>query len=142
MKTRTDVIETARKALGTKFTHQGRTLEFGLDCVGLLLWTAHQLELTKYDFRAYPREPTGELLPEIEKHLPRLASPRDAQAGDVLAMAFGSPMHIALVTARNGNRLTIIHAVPAQGVIEHDLDEVLWGHVYSAYKIPLEKWRY
>lgn len=139
--TREEFIETARRALGTRFRHQGRTLEFGLDCVGLLLWTAHQSELTTYDFRAYPREPNGELLPEIEKHLTKLPSARSARPGDVLAMAFGSPMHVALVTGIEP-RLRVIHAVPDQGVIEHDLDEVLWGHVHAAYQVPLQPWGY
>lgn len=55
---RSRVIEEARRHLGVRWQHLGRT-DHGLDCVGLIVVVCVALGLSDYDLRTYPREPVS-----------------------------------------------------------------------------------
>jgi len=84
MVTLADIVDEARRHLGTPYAHQGR-LPGPLDCVGLIVGVAAGLGLSEYDDRTYGPMPDGvSLHRHLEHAMIRLASPELAQAGDML----------------------------------------------------------
>lgn len=127
MTTRLEVIEQARKYLGVRFHHQGRN-SAGLDCAGLVVRVAHDLELSSFDSRDYGREPNAGMLKSVmESNMDRV---RKYVPGDVVLMRFNKePQHLAIVT-----ELGIIHAyAQARKVVEHSLDTVWLSRIIAAY---------
>ncbi len=62
------VMEIARSWVGTKFHHQGRRKNVGVDCIGLIVGVAQELGLNVEDKTDYAREPKdGELKAALEK---------------------------------------------------------------------------
>lgn len=135
MTMRSELVSRARHYLGTPFLHQGRDSS-GLDCVGLLIRVAHDLELTDFDFREYQARPDGETMQRLlDEHLDRLDSVSDAQPGDVLAMRYRAPQHAAIITTIDQDgEFTVIHATE-RGVAEHRLDSLWMRKVYGAYRV-------
>lgn len=132
--TREQFIAHARTCLGARFRHQGRAPEQGLDCVGLLLYTAHSLGLTTFDYTAYPRHPDPD---QLEAHLKAMLEPisvDQAKPGDVYRFAFnGEAIHVGLATD-----IGVIHSYAiARKVVEHGLDDKWSAMVIEAYKIPM-----
>jgi len=131
MATNDQVIETARRYVGVPFIHQGRT-DRGLDCIGLIVRVAHDLELSAADFRRYGREPDGRTFQdELKKHLDRRL---DGQfdGGDILSFALpGYPCHVGIYT----NDGTIIHALSRRGkVVEHKLSQDWRRKIRGVYR--------
>ena len=126
-----DIIKTARRAVGVPFKHQGRDLK-GLDCAGLLIWTARELGIEHFDHPAYSRRPLGQLLQEIMDGQPALVRvARKPVAGDVLLMRFTKePQHVALCAGD-----TVIHSYEAVGkVCEHRLDDEWRRRIVRVYQ--------
>lgn len=127
MTTRKDIIETARKYLGVRYKHQGRT-RFGLDCLGLVVRVAHDLGLSDEDSTDYGNVPDGKrLMLEFDK---RLDVVNHGQPGDVLLMRFDqNPQHLAIITDKG-----IIHSyAQARAVVEHGLDDVWSNRIVRTY---------
>lgn len=85
MITREDIVREARALIGTKFRHQGRDPETGIDCLGLLVCVARALghEPTS-DFTNYPRRPDPQkLLAGLRGELTEIAID-EARDGDVV----------------------------------------------------------
>ena len=133
---REQIIQTARGYLGVKYMHQGRSRN-GVDCIGLVLLVAHDLNLTDFDIDHYSRVPSGMMMQrKLREHCARLAI-SEIQPGDVLHIAYGSqPQHLALVTDQG-----MIHADNIRGVVEHGLTKYWLGKVRGAYRLPgVEAW--
>lgn len=132
------IISCARACVGTKFRHQGRLQNVGLDCVGLLAWVAHSLDLDVRDCLDYNRRPAHGLL---EKHLAASGlvpiEVSDARPGDVALFRFeGPPQHVA-VLADAHKPFSMIHAyMPARYVVEHRMDEIWQERFVGAYRFP------
>lgn len=127
--TKQDVINQARKYLGVRYKHQGRT-EFGLDCLGLLVKVAHDLGISKADSNDYGRVPDGrKMMRQLEEHLDITTSP---EPGDILLFRFqGEPRHLAIKTD-----IGMIHSYAEQKkVVEHRMDEVWKSRLVRAYRI-------
>ena len=60
------VVAEARSWIGVRWRHQGRSKEFGVDCVGLIQQVGRALGLTDYDWQAYDRDSSAE---DIHRHL-------------------------------------------------------------------------
>lgn len=136
---REQIIATARKYLGVRFQHQGRTAN-GLDCLGLLIRVGHDIGYSDFDFTAYDRNPDGEFfLQEMCRHL-HLLKPEQALPGDVLLMRyFAFPQHVAFISEVLPDGWKVIHAFNQRGVIEHDLD-ARWltsnrAKIFSAFSL-------
>lgn len=103
-----DIVEEARKWIGTPWRHVGRS-EHGLDCVGLGVVVARGLGITQYDARDYSKTPNGTLI----KHFERVATEvpiAEAQEGDFYVIKDGPyPFHVAFLSYIDG-RPHIIHA--------------------------------
>ena len=88
----------ARALIGTRFRPQGRSPQFGLDCVGLVICSfdlpAHSI---RCDYRLRG-DHKGELLREMGKWFRRIARSQ-SRAGDALLMQVASDqVHLGVVT--------------------------------------------
>lgn len=137
------LIQSARKYIGVKFRHRGRTRS-GLDCAGLV-WKAYQdcgVELP--DFRLYSTEPSshGPGLTNYVEHA--LGSPvhvapvkeSDLMLEDVLVMRFAKePHHVGLVGRHPTGALSLIHADGHTGrVLEHRLSEDIIRRITHVFR--------
>lgn len=136
-------VSAARRYLGTKFKHRGRT-ERGLDCAGLA-WIAYRdcgLELP--DFRKYGREPHNDgLVTHIKQALgePVAVAPvrrSDLCVGDVIVVRFEvEPHHVAIVTDYPYGGFAMLHACGHNDkVIEHRLADDHVARVTHVFRMP------
>jgi cell wall-associated NlpC family hydrolase len=140
-----DVVRRARVYLGTPFLHQGRVLGRGVDCVGLILSVAEDLQLVdragrpfkRSDYHNYGRQPLerfvhDECLARLEKR--PLAELKD---GDVVSMRVPHlPTHTAIVALRDGVE-HVIHAYEgSSGVVEHILSLPWRRRIVGAFCFP------
>lgn len=135
---RLDVVAKAREYLHTPFVHQGRLKGIGVDCVGLLIGIAHELDVCEVEQVAYRRQEDGRVLLEmLEKHLTRLPEDAEPLPGRILAFRYrNAPQHAAVVTEADGEgRFSIIHALE-RGVVEHALDERWKRRLCGIFEIP------
>lgn len=130
MTTGAEIVSAARKYLGVRWRHQGRS-SLGVDCLGLLVLVGKDLGLESRDTTDYARLPDGaRLMRELDEQLTRVA---EHQAGDILLMRFNSsPQHLAIKTD-----IGIIHAyAQARKVVEHSLDSVWSSRIVCSYRLP------
>lgn len=128
-----DIIRTARDVIGARFRHLGRDPANGLDCAGLIVHVAKELDIVHDDLPVYPRLPSGGLLESMLDAQPELERVKGRpNAGDILLMRFGGdPQHLAILTADN----TIVHAwAIARKVCEHDLTDEWRRRIVRAYR--------
>lgn len=136
MTTRADIVSAARAYLGTPFVHQGRLRGAGVDCVGLLICMARDLGITDVEYTGYRRTGDGGLLMQaLESHLVRLPDDVFFQAGQVLAIRYRNPQHVAVVTGAAPDGITIVHAIE-RGVTEHILDARWRRRIYAIFDFP------
>lgn len=127
---REKIIHAARSYIGVPWKHQGRSIH-GLDCAGLVVRVAHDLELSAFDTSDYGRDPLGGRLQLI---LEQEAVRNDQyQLGSILLMRFkDEPQHLAIVSDYG-----IIHAHAAvRKVVEHRLDDLWRSRIVAAYDFP------
>ena len=140
-----DVIACARRFSGVRFMHQGRSTA-GLDCLGLLILTAQNLNLRfadnpveVLDIPTYGTRPDVALLKQkLDMHLMPIAL-TDVAEGDVVVLKVdGLPQHLAMITDYPlKGELGMIHAyAPARQVVEHRYDAQWRRHTYLAYRLP------
>jgi len=120
MTTRTQVVECARSFLGTPFHHQARLKHVGVDCIGLVIGVARELNLIAPDFdiQAYPRIPDGTtLLDTARQHMTEIDK-STVQPGDVVVISFGLlPQHFGFFGDYRHGGLSIIHAASNAGKV-------------------------
>lgn len=131
MTTPEDVIREARTWMHVPFHHQGR-VRAGVDCIGLVIVVSRTLGLLPpdFDFKAYGRNPNGELEGKIAAYCPPLAEP---QPGCVLVIKWWKlAHHVAILTGP-----TMIHSHQAfQGVAEHRFDDRWRKRCLSFHALP------
>ena len=138
------IVAAARGWIGTRFHHQGRSRN-GVDCLGLLVGVARELELqstqgallVKSDVQDYGHIPDGKKLRATLGGLMQEVQGDAMQAGDVLLMRFErEPQHLAIVSDHPQGGLGIIHAyAAARKVVEQRLDALWKSRVISIYRI-------
>lgn len=89
-------VAEAKKLVGTKYLHQGRTVN-GVDCLGLVVLPAIACGLKVIDCTVYPKLGAGpQLLAALEEQLVRCDG---TQIGDILVFDLGSAnYHLAIRT--------------------------------------------
>jgi len=110
MTTRADVVATARQHLGTPWVHQGRTPGLAIDCAGLVILVARQLQLVADDFdvNGYSRWPDGSMLDWCGQFMQPLA---EIELGAVLVLATEHfPQHLGIVGDYTHGGWSLIHA--------------------------------
>lgn len=132
------IVKTARTYIETPFKHQGRKKGIGIDCAGLIIQVAKELEYFSDDvITVYSRLPDGHTVKErCEKFLERLRNKNDMQAGDVVLMRLGKfPQHVGILGNSSQYPFTIIHAYgPYKKVVEHRLDEKWERRIIAVYR--------
>lgn len=142
--TRQDVVDEARKWLGTPFHHQGRVLGVGVDCVGLISETGKGLGLTSHDSIDYSREPDGvSLVRELQVAGLIGVSKDEMQMGDVLVFHFKRmPRHVAILSREPGvdgpeDFGKIIHAhMGVDNAVETHLARSWMNNISHVFRIP------
>ena len=119
---RTQIVEAARQWIDTPFHHQARLKHVGVDCVGLVIGVARELELVPQDLDVlgYPRTPDGtSLMATMRQHMAEIDR-AVMQPGDVIVVSFDKdPQHLAILGDYRHGGLSIIHAAGNTGrVIE------------------------
>ena len=136
MVTRAEIVAEGRTYIGTRFIHQGRKKQCGVDCIGLLTGIAQAFELTHHDRKSYDKYPTESiLLPELEKTLEEIPI-EEAQPGDILVFWISKrtkiPQHLGLMTD-----IGMIHTYQNLGkVVEHGLDIRWTRRLCHAFRFP------
>jgi NlpC/P60 family putative phage cell wall peptidase len=129
------IVETARECIGTPWHHQGRVVGVGLDCVGMLEYVGHTLNLTDFHAHDYARIPDGVTMQAtMDLHLDRVPF-SERQTGDILLFRIKEqPQHVGIITDING-REGIIHAhAPSRRVVEHGMDSIWKARVVQCYR--------
>jgi hypothetical protein len=147
MTTPQDIIRAARGWIGTPFHHQARVKGVGVDCIGLLVGIARELELTDdkglpladYDQPNYSPLPDGRgLKTAVSLHLLELASAGEASLGDVYLFRFQQdPQHVGILSELPDGAASIIHCYSNTGkVVEHRLNDTWRKLIVAAYRFP------
>lgn len=130
-----ELVDQARKYLGTPFKHRGRT-KFGLDCAGLIVRSYLDLGRPVKDLRIYGREPHRDGLRQtvLSNQVDRVYGPWEP--GDVLLMKFvREPHHLGIAGDYFAGGLSLIHSYGEIGrVVEHRLDDVWKSRVLEVYR--------
>ncbi|WP_025898616.1 NlpC/P60 family protein [Sneathiella glossodoripedis] len=100
----------ARQWLGVRWQHQGRSREFGVDCIGLCLKVFESAGYVFEDETDYARRSDGSRLHRVlSQKLDRVRA-ADAQAGDLALFNEGrGAVHVGILS-RVGEELSLIHA--------------------------------
>ena len=131
MTTREDLQRVARTYIGTPYVHQARTPGRGLDCAGILIALARELDLHFPDRKGYSRQADGVTLrAELDDRLDPIDA---AEPGDVLLLWIrrpAKPQHVALLTDYG-----ILHSYADVGrVVETVMDEWWRARIVQAYR--------
>lgn len=103
------IIEAARRWLGVRWKHQGRTRS-GIDCLGLIVLVAKELGIADTDEKTYSRRPDGKELLARFRHEMDEVMLNQIRPADVLMFADSLyPCHVGFVSEKHG-QLHIIHA--------------------------------
>ena len=143
------IVIAARSWIGTRFSHQGRRKKSthdagGVDCLGLLIGVAHELDLkdrtgrrfADSDCADYSKVPDGNRLHETLAELLELVAMEQMRAGDIALFRLdGNPQHLGIISDY-ANGLGIIHAyVPSRNVVENRLDESWQEKIVAVFRL-------
>lgn len=138
---RQQIVNEARSYVGVRYRHDGRSREYGIDCLGLLYRVGEALEFAgcaeASDAEPWPHMLEGKILKSICDRMFRTIAPRQVQPGDILLFAEGfRPSHVAIVAELQGRR-TMIHAwYPARKVVENSIDQQWQNKIVACYRYP------
>lgn len=166
MVTRRQIVDEARKWVGTPFRHQGRERGKAVDCVGLALCVGDDLILSdvqgmpflRSDYLNYGPQPVGRFVhEECKRRLVNLAlldasgklvalpgqpmihgnGPHFLDVGNLLTLRVPSvPCHVAIVSDILGG-LGIIHAYAGSDkVVEHVLNTKWLKRIEGVFQFP------
>ena len=130
---RIQIVAAARSMLGIKYFHAGRN-EYGVDCIGLLICSAHIIGMDVLDNTSYsPIVNTDFLRTRLQETCIPIDR-KDILPGDIVLLNAGrSPQHMAMIT--QVEPMYIIHAHQTIGrVIEHRADEKWQKRIVAFYR--------
>lgn len=105
---REEIVELVRSTLETRWSHQGRNPQTGLDCAGLVIWVGWEAGYIPRDFdvQGYRRDPDGRtLLAALQTHAQQ-KSWADWEPGDFVLLRDISttwPCHLGFLVKRPGS---------------------------------------
>ena len=128
------MIAAARQCLGVRFRLQGRNPATGLDCIGLMLWSASAAGLSIADQNDYVLHDDPGRLDAALAASPFIRAGTGApQAGDIARFEHaGLALHLGIITPA-----TLIHAdARLRRVVEHRLDDDWYRRLVSLWRYP------
>lgn len=136
-----DIIEEARRWIGTPWRHQAYLRGVGCDCIGLIGGVAAEVGLNRVwlspetaRFKSYGRHPNPDMLLEAcDNFLDPIRRPE--ALGDILVFSFvdRSPQHFGLLSRLDPHY--IIHAhISAGRVVENRLDDKWLRRLMRTYR--------
>lgn len=135
--TRQDIVDTARKALGTPWVHQGRVVPAGVDCAGLILWVLRQHGISNFEPPPYSRNAKwDEFLGFFQRELVEIPI-SEAREGSVLVFRqFVFPCHCGIIT-QLGDDPKFIHSYMTRGRVVEERYLKPWpGVTRAAFDYP------
>lgn len=138
MTTRDEIVAEARKYLGVRWVHQGRSM-LGLDCIGLPIVIAQAFDIVGEIEHDYPRLPDGTFVKSFTD-MAEMVNPMSAmQPGDILLFAERSHMcHCGILTDYRNEPGVIQAAAAYRKVIETPLQNMpaVFGRPRFVFKFP------
>lgn len=143
------IVIAARAWIDTRFSHQGRRKKSaydagGVDCLGLLIGVAQELNLKDRVGRAfansdttdYSKVPDGNRLQATLGRLLESIAIEQMRAGDIVLFRLdGNPQHLGIISD-HAHGFGIIHAyAPSRKVVENRLDESWEEKIVSVFRI-------
>lgn len=133
MTARDKIVAAARGWLGTPFHHQGRLKGVGVDCAGVIVEVARELNIGDVDMQGYGHRPDSRELERLcHEHMTRVPVDQ-AKPGDVLLILIDkAPQHLAFRTD-----VGMLHSyAPARRVVEHRIDDGWASQIVAAFTMP------
>jgi cell wall-associated NlpC family hydrolase len=133
------IVLAARSLLKTPYAAHQRTAGVGIDCAGVPIIVARMVGLKPPDFDVnnYALQPDGTLLKHCDEHMDRIPK-REMRAGDCVIVSWGddNARHFGIVAdhPKYSGELSIIHATPKHGVVEHRLVPDRHMRIVAAYR--------
>lgn len=141
------IIDAARRYIGVRFRHQGRSACTGVDCLGLLVCVSQDLGLgwpqqlhKKMQENDYSHLPDEQYLRNSIEMFLWASSASTPRPGEIALMKVdGRVQHLGIIAMHPIHEVpTIIHAyAPARKVVEHVLDNRWHAAIMQRYKLAL-----
>lgn len=129
------IVSKAREFLETPYHHQGRVKGAGVDCAGLVICVAHELNLSGYDINNYPKESDGIELKQLLNENAIVTKKRDI--GNIVLLKIKQvPQHCGIIGIKD-DFMTLIHACrKRKKVVEIELTKQYVDKIVSIYQFP------
>ncbi|OUR76600.1 hypothetical protein A9Q83_13585 [Alphaproteobacteria bacterium 46_93_T64] len=128
------IVAEARRWIGVRWRHQGRSYHKGVDCIGLCLKVAEELDFEIPEISDYPRRQNGSVLTKSMGTLLRPISLKNWQQGDIaLFREGGFPIHTGFLSLKGGQRMVIHAHARRRKVVEEALD--IFGAPMAVYRL-------
>jgi len=134
-----NIVNEARTWKNTRFVHQGRLKQIGVDCVGFISEVAKNAGVLGIDIPSdYRPHEDGEIMLRLLRDHLELVD--EMQPGDVIALCDEAlqnediPRHLAIVTEVKPHTTFVIHA-SQHGVREHRMDGQWLKRIHSIWRI-------
>ncbi|MEE8608991.1 MAG: NlpC/P60 family protein [Nitrospiraceae bacterium] len=137
---RETLVESVRTWIDVPYRDKGRNRQ-GVDCIGLLLVAAQEVNLTAYDTLDYPRRPNPQdFLRGMKSHLDRIPK-TEAGHGDIMVFAEPRhPCHVGILDVEPNGTVYVIHAyAPVRKVIREPLTADRRKRAMMAFRLPAER---
>lgn len=120
---RQQIIDEARKWLGVRFRHQGRTVH-GIDCAGLVAVVGNELGLIDFDYTTYKRQSLPHVFIDTFRGIMKEKSMMDRLPGDVLlTRSMDHTCHSVFFSEMPDGSESMIHAYAiTRKVVEEPFD--------------------
>lgn len=107
-----DIVARAKEYVGVRWRHQGRSLDTGVDCAGLLVCVGHDLGLTDFDSIQYSRRPNPRHFKQILLQAGcTIINAGQVANGDILRLAESKhPVHVGIYEKDERGQEWIIHS--------------------------------
>lgn len=142
---RLGIAAAAQSLIRSPFIHQGRIPGEAIDCLGVVVCSAHACNFKLEDYKTYARNPDSRvLLQKLEERMVSI-SVEDAWIGDVLCfwvVREERPQHFGILSKEDESGRWMVHCPTDAGeVIEEHLGSGWQERIHSAWRFKeLAEW--
>lgn len=128
------MLRCARSYVDTPYVHQGRVKGAGVDCCGLIIAVAKELNLSNFDIDGYSRHPpVKDFLRYFHQECTEV---KNAMPGDIILFRIRHQVHCGIL-GNQDLRPTLIHAYQSVAkVVEHGLDPTWTNLAINYFRFP------